>query len=375
MCNHSMYFIHCSDLHLDSPVEAHLNPHQAQMRRQELLRTFSRMADYAEEHRIKAVMISGDLFDSDPVSSSAVQYVLHTVEKHPSVDFIYLPGNHDFSAIHGLERAGYADNFYVIGNYPSIDSPHVILQKTYGSVVITGLTGPIDQLPSLAADRTNIVMVHGQISSSPTVPSMENGEFHYCSREFSDKNIDYIAAGHIHQFRIIPIDRRCTFCYSGCLEGRGFDECGEKGFVLLTIPPEGSVTPQFIPFALRTVRKLDADVTGCTDYAQVETRVTDILADANPSDLVRLCLSGTVPPDLNLHTNWLTHTFDANFYFLLIEDHTKPAVSYEDYQSDISLKGEFIRLVLSSDDLTESEKADIIKEGLQALSGEETTIY
>ena len=103
--------------------------------------------------------------------------------------------------------------------------------------------------------------------------------------------------------------------------------------------------------------------------------VTDILADAKPSDLVRLCLSGTVPTDLNLHINWLTHTFYSNFYFLLIEDHTKPAVSYKDHQFDISLKGEFIRLVLSSDHLTESEKAEIIKEGLQALSGEEITIY
>lgn len=375
MCNHSMYFIHCSDLHLDSPVEAHLNPHQAQLRRQELLGTFARLADYAEEHHITAIMISGDLFDSDPVSSSAVQYVLHTAQKHPSVDFLYLPGNHDVSAIHCLERAGYTDNFYIVGNYPSIDNPHVILQKTYGSVVITGLSGPIEQLPSLLADCTNLVMVHGQISSNPTVPSAENGELHYCSRDFSGKHIDYIAAGHIHQFRIIPIDRRCTFCYSGCLEGRGFDECGEKGFVLLTVTPEGAVAPQFTPFALRTIRKLDADITGCTDYAQIETMVTDILADAKPSDLVRLCLSGTVPPDLNLHINWLTHTFYSNFYFLLIEDHTKPAVSYKDYQFDISLKGEFIRLVLSSDNLTESEKAEIIKEGLQALSGEEITIY
>lgn len=375
MCSQSISFIHCSDLHLDSPVEAHLNPHQAQMRRQELLQTFSRLADYAEEHHIKAVLISGDLFDSDMISSSVIQYVMHTMERHSAVDFIYLPGNHDLSAIKHFERSGYAGNFYIIGNYPSIDNPHVILQKTYGSIVITGLTGPIGQLPPLSADSTNIVMVHGQISDHPSASPMENGEFHYCIRDFSDRNIDYIAAGHIHQFRIIPIDRRCTFCYSGCLEGRGFDECGEKGFVLLTVSSGGSVAPEFIPFALRTIRNLDADVTGCTDYAQIEKLVTDILTDADPSDFVRLCLSGTVSPDLNLHINWLTHTFYENFCFLLIEDHTKPAVSYEDYRLDISLKGEFIRLVLSSDQLSESEKAEIIKEGLQALSGEEITIY
>ena len=41
-----------------------------------------------------------------------------------------------------------------------------------------------------------------------------------------------------------------------------------------------------------------------------------------------------------------------------------------DYESDISLKGEFIRLVLGQD-LTDEEKRKIITTGIKALSGEE----
>ena len=45
----------------------------------------------------------------------------------------------------------------------------------------------------------------------------------------------------------------------------------------------------------------------------------------------------------------------------------------EDYKNDISLKGEFIRLVLASD-TSEEEKATMIRTGLQALTGEEITL-
>ena len=44
-----------------------------------------------------------------------------------------------------------------------------------------------------------------------------------------------------------------------------------------------------------------------------------------------------------------------------------------DYKNDISLKGEFIRLVLNSNE-NEEDKASIIRAGIQALSGEEITI-
>ena len=49
------------------------------------------------------------------------------------------------------------------------------------------------------------------------------------------------------------------------------------------------------------------------------------------------------------------------------------AINPEDYKNDISLKGEFIRLVLASDG-SEEDKAAIIRTGMQALMGEEITL-
>lgn len=74
-----------------------------------------------------------------------------------------------------------------------------------------------------------------------------------------------------------------TYCYAGCLEGRGFDECGEHGFVVPDIDEDtGTYTCEFVPFAPRKL------------YTKVclTLNVRKILYIFNPdSDNVLLCES------------------------------------------------------------------------------------
>lgn len=63
----------------------------------------------------------------------------------------------------------------------------------------------------------------------------------------------------------------------------------------------------------------------------------------------------------------------GNFFFVKVKDETRMTINPEDYKNDISLKGEFIRLTLSSD-ASEEDKAAIIRTGMQALMGEEITL-
>ena len=57
-----------------------------------------------------------------------------------------------------------------------------------------------------------------------------------------------------------------------------------------------------------------------------------------------------------------------------MEDATRLVVDYSGYARDASLKGEFVRQVEMAAELDEQEKAEIIRCGIQALSGEELTI-
>ena len=55
---------------------------------------------------------------------------------------------------------------------------------------------------------------------------------------------------------------------------------------------------------------------------------------------------------------------------LRIKDNTTVHVDYRDYESEISLKGEFVRLVMADERLDEKRKAEIVSLGLKAIAGE-----
>ena len=91
----SMRIIHCADIHLDSALTTHLDKERARSRRKEILDTFRRMLVYASENDVQAVIIAGDLFDSETVSSSTVNVVLGEIARHNELEVYYLQGNHD----------------------------------------------------------------------------------------------------------------------------------------------------------------------------------------------------------------------------------------------------------------------------------------
>ena len=186
-----------------------------------------------------------------------------------------------------------------------------------------------------------------------------------------NKNIDYLALGHIHKYKQAEIDQRGIYCYSGCLEGRGFDECGEKGFVLLDIDETTlKYKAEFIPLAKRTLYEIDVDVSTTFTTIETEKLIDNSLQNISQDSLIKIVLKGKVDVDSERDINYLEKKYKSNYYFAKIYDETTLKIDFESYKNDASLKGEFIRLVLSQN-LPEEEQSKIIMTGIKALSGEE----
>ena len=357
-----MKMIHCSDIHLDSRMEQNLTAAQARERNAEILATFSRMVDYALEQDVAAVLLAGDLFDTQRVSAATAGFVLDRIRRAPQLDFYYLRGNHDESAdvFRDLELPG---NFRTFGrdwtSYPC------------GGAVVTGLELDRENWQTmydglcLEKDAVNIVMLHGQIHT-------QSGEDMIALPKLKNKNIDYLALGHIHSFQAGQLDDRGNWCYCGCLEGRGFDECGEKGFVLLDIQ-EGKVKTRFVPFAARTLQEVDVDITDLVSVDQILRALEDASRDLGSRDLVKFVLRGGYTLQTQKDLTFLKKMLEGRFYFAKIKDASSLKIDPESYVNDISLKGEFIRLVMASDRPRE-EKEKIILLGIRALSGEEVAL-
>ena len=366
-----MRIIHCADLHLDSKLTAHLSGEKRKERKSDLLESFRRMVQYGEKYQAEAILIAGDLFDTNVVSQTAASTVRQIILDHPDMCFYYLKGNHDSLGI--FHEAGQIpDNLKLFS-----DSWQYFLQPSKkGQVVIAGaeLTKEnqqaLFQSLYLNQDGVNIVMLHGQEAEykgqdqTAVIPL----------RELKNKGIDYLALGHVHSYKKGQLDARGIWCYPGCLEGRGFDECGEHGFVLLDIDEEtGLCETEFIPFSCRNLYTLSVDVTGCTCTEEIGTCVEQKLDEAGYAarHMMKIVLIGELNLSCEKNLYLLKKRLEKRFYYLKIYDETKLCMDYSRLIAEESLKGEYVRLISGAMEIPEEEKSVLIRYGIQALSGEE----
>ncbi len=360
-----MRIIHCSDLHLDSKMEANLDKEKARQRKNEILLNFQNMIDFANKNEVKIIIIAGDLFDKSKVSVKAKNIVRDAIIANPNIDFIYLKGNHD-------------EESFITDEIPSnlkLFNEYNWTSYKYGNIVITGIEFGIKDnyeiYQSLMLNQSdfNIVVLHGQESNY--ADKKDKAEI-INLKELKNKNIDYLALGHIHKYKMESLDNRGVYCYSGCLEGRGFDECGDKGFVLLDIE-NNKIKTEFIKNSIRNLEEIEVDISDTMTTTDVEKEIDKRIENISKNNLIKIVLVGKVDINSERDINYLLKKYSDEFYFIKIYDKTTLKINYLDYENDASLKGEFIRMVLN-EELSDEEKKEIIVTGIKALSGEEEII-
>lgn len=360
-----MKLIHCADIHLGSKMDARLPKEKAEQRRRELRTVFGKMIGFAAENGVKAILLCGDVFDSDRPLKKDKEFFYGAVRSNPEIDFLYLRGNHDGEQ-----------------SYTEDDLPNLITFREdwktvqYGNVDIYGTeiseNNCLSLYSSLSVDRTrkNIVMLHGALGDTA-------GSCAIKATALRGLGIDYLALGHYHSYDRKKIDERCTACYSGCLAGRGFDECGPKGFVLLdTDAPDGSgISAGFIPFAPSEIKEIVFDVSGCRSSYDVFRKAEEVCREAGlrKEDMLRLILRGEIGSEEGnetLREEAEKYLSDSDLcFFVSVKDETVRKIDPEALgsESSVSLRGEFIRAVFDSG-LDENDRAKVIALGLRALN-------
>ncbi len=355
-----MKIIHTSDLHIGSPLTSALPRERVRTRRAELFESFYKMTEEASLFGARAFIIAGDLFDSESVSKRDIERTLSIIERKSDITFLYLPGNHEGEALSSLGNL--PSNLFVFGkDWSYID---------IGEVTFLGRseTAPnmFDSL-KLNNDRINIAVLHGALTDRS-----QSGGF-IGKTDAAEKGIDYIALGHYHSFSFEKLDNRTVAVYSGVPEGRGFDELGECGFVEIEASC-GRVDYRFRPFAKRRILEIPCDISGLNTQSEIARAAHEALNKANSSDIVRLVIRGEHSPELYADTEMLKISFGSDYFYFEVRDDSRLVINAEDYKYDRSLKGEFIRLMLSKEDLSDKDKDRIIRLGLGALMGEMTEV-
>ena len=368
-----MRIIHCADIHLDSQMTANLDMDKAKERKLEILETFIKMVGYAGDNSVDAVIIAGDLFDTKTFSAGARNSVIDAISSHSDIDFYYIKGNHGGGDrfIEAIKEK--PDNLYLFDeNWKT----YTLYERSEGRITLSGIELSYNNIStvysSLLLDPRdfNIITMHGQVSTYQVSNSFDSISL----SDLRNKNIDYLALGHVHEFQEGDIPPRGKYCYCGCLEGRGFDECGKHGFVLLDINEEDfSYKREFIDFAKRHLYEIPVDISNCKTNTDIKVKIDEAIKSqqSEHKDLLKIVLVGDIEVECEKNTEYLAKQLMDSFYFAKVQDKTKIAVDYNDFELDASLKGEFVRLVKGDDSLSEEEKAEIIRCGFQALNGED----
>lgn len=355
-----MRILHAADLHLDSAF-AGLAEEKAALLRQESRDILRRMVDWANDHAVDVMLLSGDLFDSDRMYSQTARTLAQALARFRGRIFLS-PGNHDFYAPgSGYDAVDWPDNVHI---FTSRRPQTVLLRSLNASVTGAAFTSaeewePFDGASFSGGDAPiRLGVLHGEVT---------RGESKYRAippAEIEKTNLTYLALGHVHRCAGVQRAGNTAYAYPGCLPGRGFDETGDKGFLYGEITPE-KVELEFIPFAPRRYQSVTADITD-RDPADAVRQALD--PDCG-QDICRVLLTGSRRENFSLSA--LTSELSGLCAALELTDETYPEEDIWARCGEDSLRGLFLQnLRARYDGADEDEKRQLLQAarfGLAAL--------
>jgi hypothetical protein len=125
---------------------------------------------------------------------------------------------------------------------------------------------------------------------------------------------------------------------------------------------------KFVPFAKRTAQEIFVDISGVSSTPQICSLIEEKLMSVNRKDLVKLILTGSCEVEMEMDTEYLRQRYAEDFFAFRVENRTELFRDISEYAQELSLRGEFVRLVMA-DVLEDDKKRDIIECGIKALSG------
>ena len=223
-----MKILHSADWHLDAPMQGH-SPEQAQQLRRQLRQVPEKIARLCVAECCDMLLLSGDLFDG-PCTKESIQAV-KTALSSLTIPVIITPGNHDFvTAESPYLTESWPENVHIFTQpqITSIDFP--LLGCTVYGAGYTGMDCPglLKGFHAASDLKWQIGVLHGEAG---------NAGSNYCPitrHQLQESGLHYLALGHIHKLGALRAgDTLCS--WPGCPMGRGYDELGHKGVLLVTL--------------------------------------------------------------------------------------------------------------------------------------------
>ena len=363
--------LHCADLHIGAEISG--LGEKGQARKHEALLTFENIIKLARDRQVKLILIAGDLLASNQVGTSVTARILECIGSVPEIKVVFAAGNHDpLNSQSPFNIMKLPENFYVLPTVDSVIRFDDLGASVYGrSFFEVYLPGEERFTLTPDSETINIMCQHGEVRSdiSSNYNSVTTGFIDNCG-------MDYIALGHIHKRSEIMRRGDTFFAYSGCAEGLGFDELGEKGVYIGEVG-KGVCELEFFKTSIRTYEKVSVDVSDCLDTpAAAEKAIAAIrekYGEGFADNLYKVVLTGGVADGVWFDTAEIAARLTGTVYFAKVKDETEVSADLEVLRNEKSLKGIFVGKMLDRI-ANEPQNADMLRAavtlGLKAFCSE-----
>jgi len=402
--------IHTADLHLDSAFRSRFTKEEAENRRQKQLMAWKELLSFAVEKKVQGILIAGDLFDSPVVSHGTMDFFLSTMAEHPEISFFYLRGNHDTENTFRYQE-NLPKNLFLFsekGKKYRLNDRLLLAGVEYGTKDISfgeneGATQGAGQAAEqgvgqetvrgaetlskneteseeesrflkLKEEDCNILLLHGALYQGTPKGDSFQGEEGIFLKNLEKLPLSYIALGHIHKGGEGKLNNGALWAYPGCLQGRGFDEEGERGFLYLKVEEEKKeIHKEFIPIKQGEFRILEIELLEDEGTLACLKKIEEEMEKAGISkeDSLRIILKGKKGLEQERNLRYLQLQLQDSVFFLEIQDESELSWNREEAMKEKSLKGEFLRVLAAADNLSKEEQEEIIALGMGLLQGGE----
>ena len=324
----------------------------------------------AKDGNYKALLIAGDLFDSNHPSQTTVDFVVAQL-RQLSIPVCILPGNHDcYEAGSIYRKTTFPGNVTVFTDalgekaFPDLDL------TIYGKAVLRrdSKGSPLGELHPTEATRWQVAMAHGSV----LVGMVENPPRPISLEEIAACGMDFVALGDWHTFAEYSQDD-VKAVYSGSPEPTSFSH-KDAGFVASVSLEDGGVQIEKVRIGKISAEQIGLDISGMNEVEIVKF----LLERADTHLMLEVTLTGLLDVGTVISPERLEQELAPQFYCVRCRDQSHPqleGISAADYPPEhvigkfVELMKEHIETAADEDDRRRAEQA--LQVGVALLEGKE----
>jgi exonuclease SbcD len=355
-----------ADLHLDAPF-AWLGGSQlaARRRRQALRETLRNITQLALEIHADALLCGGDLFEQARYSPDTVAFLERSFEEIDPMPVFLAPGNHDWYAPESPYRqARWSPNVHVFTE-DRMSSVPLDDGVTLWGAAHRAPARTLGFLDNFKVDRGGIHLGLLHASERSGLQAESTGQTPHApfdAAQIGASGLHHLLVGHYHR----PRDAT-RYTYPGNPDFLTFGEDGERGAVVVTVQPDGSIERKRHRVGVTPAHDLALDVGECASQQDVRDRLLALLDRRN--GVARVTLGGELDPRLDLDIPGLLEVPHQLEGLQIRLGRLRPGYNLEDLAGEPTVRGQFVRDVLAAD-LDEEERQRVLLVGLRALEGQ-----